>query len=249
MIRKVRGLLETAESYAAAGNDEAAETYTSKAHQLLSKHGLDMAMVKDSGAKPEAVISRTLVAQGKHWIRWSNLAHLVAMSQGVRTIHAKVRTDPTTKKRYDRYVATVIDVIGFESDVDAVELLWTSLMVQAASAMDRAMDECPSYVNKWTFQINFLDGFLNVVYDRLRKLRADAVKEREVEEQGNLLPVLQDRKLRVDEKVNEKYGRLRKGAATGARTSSSGRQAGAVAGRSASIGGTSLPSSRKGLGR
>ncbi len=51
-VRKIQGLLATAESLADQGNEEAAGAYVAKAHALQQKYSIDQAMLAEGGAAP-----------------------------------------------------------------------------------------------------------------------------------------------------------------------------------------------------
>ena len=50
-VRKIQGLLATAESLADQGNDEAAGAYVAKAHALQQKYSIDQAMLAEGGRR------------------------------------------------------------------------------------------------------------------------------------------------------------------------------------------------------
>ncbi|MCK9894432.1 hypothetical protein MXD60_07425 [Frankia sp. AgB32] len=84
-------------------------------------------------------------------------------------------------------------VIGFESDLDAVELLYTSLLVQATSAMMRAGSRQDRHGRSRTrsFRQSFLASFAIRIGQRLRAATEQA-SEQAAAETGDdrLLPVL-----------------------------------------------------------
>jgi hypothetical protein len=240
ILEKVRKLMSTAESHAELGQLEVAETYRSQAVAMLNRYQLDAALLERKSKVKEDVILKTLTCEGTLQKRWWTLLHVVTMEGGCRSVGRQI--DWVRPKR------TEVDVIGFPSDVEAAELLWTSLMLQAQAELRRAMPSCPPGLNRLTFQKNFLDAFNGTIMRRLQKERADAVASVEKEDgTGSLLPVLRDRKARVDEFVDARFGRLRKGSRTGTGTSA-GRSEGAAAGSRASMGEVRLPAAPRGIG-
>lgn len=257
ILRKVRGLLDTAESLAEGGNEEAAAAYNDKAHALLSKYALDAALLETRQSTHDEVIVKKVYCGSRFWLRETSLLHGVAVTNGCRTVRHRLRqrrdeNDNYVGRYYGRDVAAYMDIVGFERDIAAVEMLWTSLLVQSASALEIAIRSLPPGSNRWSFSINFLDAFNETVRVRLMKLRHEAVRAREAEAQDaneSLLPVLQDRDKRVSAAVNERYGRLRANRLRGGSTYA-GTDEGGAAGHAAHLGtGTSLPNARKAIGR
>jgi hypothetical protein len=89
-------------------------------------------------------------------------------------------------------------------DVEATELLYTSLLLQATQAVMTAPDT-PRGVAASTvaaFRRSFFVGFAARVGQRLRHVRAAVITE-ESKKDGTLLPVLADRDAVIDAAVNE----------------------------------------------
>jgi len=84
-------------------------------------------------------------------------------------------------------------VIGFPADLDAVELLFTSLLVQANTAMLRAGAKRDQYGRSRTraFRQSFLMSYAIRIGERLAGAAGDAERQVAAEAPGrNLLPVL-----------------------------------------------------------
>jgi hypothetical protein len=97
-------------------------------------------------------------------------------------------------------------VVGFEPDLAAVELLHTSLLVQAAAAMTRAEAEQRASGRKRTktFRQSFLMAYAHRIGERLAsatyRVTADA-------DGGGLLPVLAAREVAVEDRTERMFPR------------------------------------------
>jgi hypothetical protein len=101
-------------------------------------------------------------------------------------------------------------VFGFRRELDAVELLFTSLLAQATAAMARHGSVKDSYgiTRTRSFRRSFMFGFANRIGERLRA--ASASQERQVNSEtcGALLPVLASRAEQVEAAVNAAFPHL-----------------------------------------
>ena len=122
-VRKIQGLLATAESLADQGNEEAAGAYVAKAHALQQKYSIDQAMLAE-GEAPRAIIDRTWVMPGAYGRRKVNLAHVVAIHTGCAGYFARGE-DGSYR----------FNVFGFTADVEWAETLFFSLCHQAEAAL------------------------------------------------------------------------------------------------------------------
>ncbi len=127
-------------------------------------------------------------------------------------------------------------VIGFAADLDAVELLFTSLLVQANTAMLRAGAKRDRYGQSRTraFRQSFLVGYAIRIGERLAGVAEEAERQAAAGAPGrSLLPVLAARDQAVDAAVDAMFGdSLTHGRATRATDSEgwhSGRRAADIA--------------------
>lgn len=106
----------------------------------------------------------------------------------------------------DRYV---VRVYGFASDLERVELLYTSLLLQATRDLVQARPEgwgesTAAYRRSW------LAGFASAVYSRLLRAEQRASAEQPATDTGTSTAlVLRDRCDRVDAVVRDAHPRLR----------------------------------------
>lgn len=212
MLRRVRLLLNQAEN--AAATPEEAEAFSRKAEHLITKYALDIALLEEEEGHG-APTMRRLPAPAPYPKPKATLINGIAKAFNCKAV-------------WDSREA-VVEVIGYENDLEMVALLYGSLSLQATSAMlhqsrsDRA------------FRTSFWYGFVNRVAERLRETYAKA--EREVAEerassegksQISTSLVLRERKKEVDEAFRERHPSTRstRGRASNQYGYGSGQQAG-----------------------
>lgn len=120
VLDRVNALLAKAESTTFS---EEADAFTAKAQQLMARHAIDRAMVGAAGARAagEQPGARRLGVDDPYSSAKMSLLTQVATASRCRTVWSKELGFGT--------------VFGFEDDLDTVELLYTSLLVQATTAM------------------------------------------------------------------------------------------------------------------
>ncbi|MEU2779766.1 aromatic acid decarboxylase, partial [Streptomyces sp. NPDC007162] len=96
-------------------------------------------------------------------------------------------------------------VVGFEADLEAVELLYTSLLVQATHAMTKAeaAQRAGGRRRTKTFRQSFLAAYAHRVGDRLAAVAESAVTGAAVA--ADLLPVLAGRELAVTGRMEQMF--------------------------------------------
>lgn len=135
---KVRALLDTAESYKAAGNAEAAASYEAKAKLLMRDY--QVAEEDAIAENPLAALPiEKLVVLFTGFKVWEMRD---AMENAMRAIcrHAEVRMVITGlgEDGTDPGVGAVL--VGYEGDVRYAEYLWTSVMMQFVTRIDPVWD-------------------------------------------------------------------------------------------------------------
>ena len=120
MLGKIRALLSKAEATTFA---EEADTYTAKAQDLMTRYAIDEALLEESAGNGEVIIRRIHIdnpyAQAK-----VQLLSIVGDINRVRVI-------------WDDHHA-MATVVGMAVDLQLVEMLFTSLLVQATRALTEA---------------------------------------------------------------------------------------------------------------
>jgi hypothetical protein len=212
--RKIDGLLSKA---AQAGTAEEAEAFTKKAQELMSKYAIDEAMVAEAAGKKSksmTIIEDSIVYLGSYSRAHYQIGHVIAQANECRTLITKGGFN-VDKGKYDQYMMT-LHVIGFEEDVKRVKMLNSALQIQAQGALNRwwkglEHTNLMSAMQKYKDRRQFLLSFANGLHIQLTNA-AEAARKRAEEERGSdnsVALVLRDKKSRVDEWVDQTYGRLR----------------------------------------
>jgi hypothetical protein len=94
-----------------------------------------------------------------------------------------------------------VTVFGFDGDIDAVDLLYTSLLVQANRAMTRD-EPAKGKARIKAFRRSFLVAYAVRIGERLER-----ATRHEIARHTDLLPVLRGRDLQVREALNKSFPR------------------------------------------
>ncbi|MFG1937035.1 DUF2786 domain-containing protein [Micromonospora tulbaghiae] len=184
MLDRVRALLAKAES---TGYPAEAEAFTAKAQELMARHSIDAALL-DAGAECPGGVRIGVDAP-----------YAAAKALLIQEVAAANRCESVWSD--DLGFATVL---GFPADLAAVELLHTSLLVQATAAMLRGRGERGRAGGRRTkgYDESFLNAFALRIGDRLREASAAAAEELD---DDRLLPVLAARSDAVRERVDQLF--------------------------------------------
>ncbi len=192
ILGKIRALLAKAES---TEFTEEAEALSARAQELMAKYSIDHALLAaEAGSKHEPA-SRRLPVDNPYEGPKAQLLQEVAKANRCRAVWYKN--------------LGMSAVIGFPADLDAVELLFTSLLVQANTAMLRAGAKRDQFGRSRTraFRQSFLMSYAIRIGERLAGAMGDAERQAAAEVPGrNLLPVLAARHQAVDDAVDEMFG-------------------------------------------
>ncbi|WP_370944734.1 DUF2786 domain-containing protein [Amycolatopsis sp. cg5] len=234
LLAKVRKLLAKAED---PGVTEAeADSYNTKAAELIARYGIDTAILADSGARADE-ITTIKIAMGNPYSRdkatlLTNIAHPLRCRS---LLH-----------RWGQSV-TEVTVFGFRSDLERVELLYTSLLLQATTQLTRVRPEGfrAGFESIAAYRRTWLTGFATAVYLRLKATEERAARSH-VTEPGtkSAALVVRDRNTLVEDAYDAKYGNLR--AAPRRRLTGSGYLDGHSAGERANLNPTGLGSGTRG---
>jgi Protein of unknown function (DUF2786) len=189
-LDRVRALLAKAES---TEFPEEAEALTSRAQELMARHSIDDALlaatVERSGrAGPGNAAARRLFVDRPYEAAKAVLLDVIATANRCRSIWHK-----------DLGLCTVV---GFPAELDAVEMLFTSLLVQATTAMVAAGSRQDAWGRSRTrsFRQSFLAAYAQRIGERLSEAAGAAERQAAADTPGvNLLPVLAARHRVVDE--------------------------------------------------
>ena len=175
---KVRALLAKAES---TTFPEEAEALSAKAQELMARHSIDEAMVGAAEGTSDTPGAARLAVDEPSAATKAVLLSVVASTNHCRAVWSR-----------DLAFSTVF---GFESDLAFVEILYTSLLVQATSAMFAAGPQIDRSGRSRTrsFRRSFLLAYADRIGHRLRE--AETASRAAAAEQygGSLVPVLAGR--------------------------------------------------------
>ncbi|MEV6209643.1 DUF2786 domain-containing protein [Kitasatospora sp. NPDC051914] len=206
MLGRIRALLAKAES---TEYPDEAEALTAKAQQLMAQHSIDEALLAAGGPSKDAPVALRIGVDQPYESPKAMLLDAVAAANRCRVVWAKEFGFCT--------------VVGFDADLDAVELLYTSLLVQGTAAMSRAgsrrhQDGAP---RTKAFRQSFLISYAARIRERLaeatERATAEAAAGRHLREDGTseqlapderLLPVLAAREQAVDDTVGRMFPKL-----------------------------------------
>lgn len=252
-LRRIRGLLEKAGS--TSFGPEADALYD-KAAELMARHRIDAALLEASRAPADRspVVERPVDLGSGQYVRARlQLIHHVAANHGCRLL-----THTTRNGR----VATVV---GVADDCDRVEMLYTSLLLQAARLAGAAWSERAQAAseggdlrrrrptsNQVAWKREFLFGFAGRVGERLEELGQMAARTPGAETGpdagggGSVALALADRGQRVDDWVARTHPRLRSLAPATGFTGHGGLAAGRTSADGADLGRPRVESGRSG---
>jgi hypothetical protein len=211
-LGRIRGLLAKAES---TEFEAEAEALSAKAQELMSRYAIDAAMLAGGGAGWTAaeVVARRMHLADPHAEAKAALVQAVAGANGVRVVLVPA--------------FGIVTVVGMGSDVDLVELLVTSLLVQAGRGLTEATRAGGARARSTAFRRGFLYAYAQRIEERLTAARDAARAEARAEYGSALAPVLAERQAAVDRKVEDLFPQLRRrsGRTVDAAGWSAGRQA------------------------
>jgi hypothetical protein len=220
VLAKIRALLAKAES---TGFEAESEALTAKAQELMARHAIDDALARAGRTRRESPVTRRLPVDDPYAAAKSLLLQVVASPNGVRCVWFED--------------LAMMAVVGFASDVDAVETLFTSLLVQGSRAMlaQGKVTDGRGRSRTRSFRQSFLLAFAGRISERLAQAAAQARREAETELSTSLVPVFADRDREVDEAVTRAFPHLKKTRGP-AITNEAGWRAGRTAAEVATLG-------------
>ncbi|MFD0357941.1 DUF2786 domain-containing protein [Streptomyces sp. NPDC127110] len=223
MLGRIRALLAKAE---ATTYPEEAEALSAKAQELMARHTVDEALLAVRGGGPAQVPGACRIGvEPPYEEAKAVLLDAVATANRCRAVWNGAFEFST--------------VVGFESDLEAVELLYTSLLVQGTAAMTRAEAAQRAGGRKRTK--TFRQSFLLAYASRLGRRLAETA-EHTATEAPDYLPALVARDVAVGARADEMFPRTTTTRLRGA-TDHAGWEDGTAAADAAHVGGRrpSLP--------
>jgi hypothetical protein len=236
-LARVRKILAKAEDPAAT--PEEAETYTAKAAELIAAYGIDRALLAEQVPGSDVVGDRVVVLDAPYALDKATLLSGVAHALRCQAVRRIRYVGPEARKQVS------IHLFGHASDLERVDLLFTSLLLQATTRLSRT--GAPPGESLAAYRRSWLAGFTGAVVDRLREAEERAAGERAGAAAGagtaqqtvggrSVALVLRDRSRAVADAVDAAYPRL--GTAAPRSLSGSGAASGWAAGQRADLGGT-----------
>lgn len=186
MLTRIRALLAKAE---ATGFPEEAEALSAKAQELMARHTIDEALLAARTHAKDAPGACRVGVEPPYETAKAVLLDAVAGANRCRAVWNDALCFST--------------VVGFEPDLEAVELLYTSLLVQATAAMTKAeaAQRAGGRKRTKTFRQSFLAAYAHRIGDRL----ASVAEEQVTATEGDLLPVLAARDVAVTDHLDRMF--------------------------------------------
>lgn len=190
-LSRIRALLAKAES---TEYPQEAEALSAKAQQLMARHSIDTALPAAGRPAPDSPGALRIGIDNPYQDAKAMLLDAVAAANRCRAV-------------WDEQLG-FCTVVGFDTELDAVELLYTSLLVQATTAMGRegGRRHRAGAARTKDFRQSFLIAYAARVRERLAAASAEAVSE--AGDGERLLPVLAARVAEVDSTVDRLFPRL-----------------------------------------
>jgi hypothetical protein len=231
MLERVRRLLAKAEG---AATEAERDAYNSKAAELIARYGIEEALIGAQQDTRPTPGDRVVSLDAPYARDKGSLLAAIAVPLGVRAVMRRGQPEGTA--------ALSMHLFGMSSDLERVDVLYTSLLVQAAHglAVVRPRDVFESVA---AYRRSWMIGFAYSIQQRLVAAEAAARSNAEAgSAPGSPHPagpsvslVLADRAALVDQALADAYPRLRNAAPRV--LSGSGSAAGAAAGKRADLGG------------
>lgn len=179
VLERVRKLLARAEHPTTPPAE--AEACSAKAAALMSRHLIDRAMVDAELHDRAEPVVRRLFVEAPYIV-----GKVVLLDQVAKAFGIPLAIGNSSPRR--------CTLVGFAGDLAMVELLFTSLLLQASTAMRVASVGHP---NVKAFRRSFLFGYASTIGARLKAVRQETVQEATAATPGTDL-VLVDRQAQVD---------------------------------------------------
>ncbi|MFE2352566.1 DUF2786 domain-containing protein [Streptomyces parvulus] len=194
-LARIRALLAKAE---ATGYPEEAEALSAKAQELMARHSVDEALLSAHAPAPDTPGACRIGIEAPYEQAKAVLLDAVADANHCRAVWNEALGFST--------------VVGFEADLEAVELLHTSLLVQAEAAMTKAeaAQRAGGRKRTKTFRQSFLAAYAHRAGTRLRAAAEAATAEAAgAGDAGagdaDLLPVLASREAAVTDRLEHMF--------------------------------------------
>lgn len=224
MLERVRKLLAKAENPACSSME--AEALNVKAAELIVKYGIDQALLENSAEKREEIGERVIQTPAPYSFNKALLLGAIAKCLKVALLVKSTNVGGRITKH------TSVHMFGYQSDLERVEILYTSLLTQMSLQLAALQ---PPRKHQVIWRSSWMRGFVHSVLKRL-----EAAEQRAMSETGDAIGtalVLRDRMRDAEAALAAAYPKtqpLRRHS----RHNEASYVAGRVAGERADLGGT-----------
>jgi hypothetical protein len=227
MLHKVRSLLDKAASDGVPQPER--DLLNAKAHELIARYGIDAAMLAERDPETDKVHDQIITVAPPYVMDKLYLLNEIAKPLRVLVVLLK-RADGTRTAQ----------LFGYGSDLQRTEILFASLLLQAAHGLARARPVGRESVA--AFRRTWLAGFAHEVGDRLSQAENSVAADTVVSDGSRSVAlVLADRSATVELALRTAHPKVRPAKRT---LSGSGIESGRAAGTKANLGnGHALPKS------
>lgn len=181
IMKRVRALLAKADS---TNFPDEADQLTAKAAELMARHGIEQALLGDHNPMPDKPEDRKVIVQAPYASVKSILFNGLAKALRCRVV------------RIERGRVEILHVFGFRTDLERLDVLYTSLLLQATHRMVRL--DIPSFQGVRAYRRSWLLGFAAEAAKRVAAVE-QAVQSEESGDHGQerVALVLADRETMV----------------------------------------------------
>ncbi len=191
ILARIRAMLAKAEATTFPAE---AEAFTAKAQRMMSDHSIEQALLEGDAisAQPGDLL---VVHKAPYASQKASVLSSIARPNRCRCV-------------WNSYLSAST-VFGFEHDLAAVELLFTSLLVQANSEMSAAEAVGRFEAGRIrSFRASFYLGYGSRVGQRLSAIRDEAARDAAEVRGVDILPVLASRDGLVEDAMHETFPNL-----------------------------------------
>ncbi|MGI8459664.1 MAG: DUF2786 domain-containing protein [Propionibacteriaceae bacterium] len=189
VLNRIRALLAKAE---ATDHPAEAETFTAKAQELMTRHAVDEALLRAGAEETIEVVTRRVHLQSPYAAVKVLLVNAVAGANRALTIYLES--------------FGIASMVGTPVDLEQVELLFTSLLIQATRAMAAAgKARAGSFDRSATFRRSFLTAYAHRIGQRLTEADRSTTESYGAE----LVPLLHRQASAVDAEFERQFPHTR----------------------------------------
>lgn len=165
VLNRIRGLLAQASG---TGNPLEAETFATKAAELMARHNVEQAMLAEDSGIVDPMGTLAVRLENPYAKAKASLLNGIAIALNCRLVYIESLKDGKSQGI----------LFGHKSDIERVEFLYTSLLLQAIRMMVQVPvpgSQAPSC--RAAFRRSWLSGFAARIAERLQAATTDAVED------------------------------------------------------------------------